>query len=288
MNDERRFRQRAFYYSRIYADPKDKDRLYVLNTGFYRSDDAGKTWKAFRVPHGDNHDLWIAGNDSARMINGNDGGANVSVSGGESWTAQRYPTAQLYHVTTTAQVPYHVCGAQQDNSTACVPVTGSGDDFYDVGGGESGYIAADPRNPDVFYAGSYGGLLTRYDRRTGQIREINVWPENPMGHSSNAMKERFQWTFPVVFDPHDPGTLYVGSQHLWKTITEGQSWTQVSPDLTRADPATLGPSGGPITLDQTGVETYATIFTIAPSPKDSKVIWTGSDDGVVSVTRDGG
>jgi photosystem II stability/assembly factor-like uncharacterized protein len=288
VNDERRFRQRAFYYSRIYADPKDRERLYVLNTGLYRSTDAGKTWKAIRVPHGDNHDLWIAANDTSRLINGNDGGANVSVNGGETWTGQRYPTAQIYHVTTTAHVPYHVCGAQQDNSTACVPVNASGDDFYDIGGGESGYIAADPRNPDVFYAGSYGGLLTRYDRRTGQMREINVWPENPMGHSSNAIKERFQWTFPIVFAPTDPTVIYAGSQHLWKTTTEGQSWERVSPDLTRADPATLGPSGGPITLDQTGVETYATIFSIAPSPRDGRVVWTGSDDGVVSVTRDAG
>ncbi len=288
VSEDRRFRQRAFYYSRIYADPKDRDKVYVLNTGLYRSTDAGKTWKSIRVPHGDNHDLWIAGNDPSRLINGNDGGANVSVNGGESWTGQRYPTAQLYHVVTTAHVPYHVCGAQQDSSTVCVPVNGTGDDFYAVGGGESGYIAADPRNPDVYYAGSYGGLLTRYNRRTGQMREINVWPDNPMGHSSNAMKERFQWTFPIVFAPTDPGVLYVGSQHLWKTTTEGQSWERISPDLTRADPSTLGPSGGPITLDQTGVETYATIFTIAPSPKDPAVIWTGSDDGVVSVTRDGG
>ncbi len=288
VTEDRRFRQRAFYYSRIYADPKDRDKVYVLNTGLYRSVDAGKTWKSIRVPHGDNHDLWIAGNDPSRLINGNDGGANVSVNGGESWTGQRYPTAQLYHVVTTAHVPYYVCGAQQDSSTVCVPVNGNGDDFYAVGGGESGYIAADPRNPDVYYAGSYGGLLTRYDRHTGQMREINVWPENPMGHSSNAMKERFQWTFPIVFAPTDPRVLYAGSQHLWKTTTEGQSWERVSPDLTRADPSTLGPSGGPITLDQTGVETYATIFTIAPSPKDPSVIWTGSDDGVVSVTRDGG
>ena len=288
VNDERRFRQRAFYYTRIYADPKNRDRVYVLNTGFYRSDDAGKTWRTIRVPHGDNHDLWIASNDPARMINGNDGGANVSVNGGDTWTAQRYPTAQLYHVVTTAHIPYQVCGAQQDNSTACVPSNGNGDEFYQVGGGESGYIAADPRNPNVFYAGSYGGLLTRYDRSTGQMREINVWPENPMGHSSNDMKERFQWTYPIVFSPTDPRVLYVGSQHVWRTTNEGQSWERISGDLTRADPKTMGPSGGPITLDQTGVETYAVVFTIAPSPKDPNTIWAGSDDGIVSITRDGG
>jgi photosystem II stability/assembly factor-like uncharacterized protein len=288
VNDERRFRQRAFYYTRIFADPKDRDGVYVLNTGFYRSTDGGKTWKTVRVPHGDNHDLWISPNDPGRMVNGNDGGANVSVNAGESWTGQRYPTAQLYHVVTTTHAPYHVCGSQQDNTTACVPVTGSGDEFYEVGGGESGYIAADPRNPDVFYAGSYGGLLTRYDRRTGQVRSIDVWPDNPMGHSSNDMRERSQWTYPIVFAPAEPGTLYVGTQHLWRTRNEGQSWERISPDLTRADPATMGPSGGPITLDQTGVETYATIFSIAPSPKDGAVIWTGSDDGLVQLTRDGG
>ena len=285
---DRRFRQRAFYYTRIYADPKDRDRVYVLNTGLYRSTDAGKTWKPIRVPHGDNHDLWIAPNDPDRMINGNDGGANVTVDGGTSWTNQAYPTAQLYHVAITAHVPYRVCGSQQDNTTVCLPGNGRGDEFYEVGGGESGYIAPDPRDPDVYYAGSYGGLLTRYDRRSGQMREVNVWPDNPMGHSSNDMKERFQWTFPIVFAPTDPHVLYVGSQHLWKTTTGGQNWERISPDLTRHDPSTMGPSGGPITLDQTGVETYATIFTIAPSPKDGLVIWTGSDDGIVSLTRDGG
>ena len=288
VNAERRFRQRAFYYSRIYADPRNRDRFCILNTGFYTSDDGGKTFKTVRVPHGDNHDLWISPNDPSRMINGNDGGANVSVNGGETWTDQRYPTAQIYHVVTTAHIPYHVCGAQQDNSTACVPSNGTGDDFYDIGGGESGYIAADPRNSNVFYAGSYGGLLTRYDRSTGQMRRINIWPDNPMGHSSKDIAERFQWTFPIVISPMDPHILYVGSQHLWRSTNEGQTWQRISGDLTVADPKTMGPSGGPITLDQTGVETYATIFTIAPSPKDASLIWTGSDDGRVSVTRDGG
>jgi photosystem II stability/assembly factor-like uncharacterized protein len=287
VNDDRRLRQRAFYYTRIYADPQAKDTVYILNTGIYRSTDGGKTIRGIRVPHGDNHDLWIAANDTHRMINSNDGGANVSVNGGESWTDQDFPTAQLYHVFTTAHVPYHVCGAQQDNSTACVPSTGSGD-LYEAGGGESGYIAPDPRDVDVFYAGSYGGLLTRFNRRTGERRAINVWPDNPMGFSSGDMTERFQWTYPIVIAPTDPGTLYVTSQHVWKSTNQGQSWQRISPDLTRHDPSTLGPSGGPITLDQTGVETYATIFTLAPSAVDGNVIWAGSDDGVVHVTRDGG
>ncbi|MFL5385805.1 MAG: VPS10 domain-containing protein [Longimicrobiaceae bacterium] len=287
-NDERKLRQRAFYYTRIYADPRDTSTVYVLNVAFHRSTDGGKTFRSIRVPHGDNHDLWIAPDDPKRMVEGNDGGANVSFNGGESWTDQDFPTAQLYHVTTTTRTPYDVCGAQQDNSTVCVPSNGTGREWFSVGGGESGYIAARPDNPDVFYAGSYGGLLTRLDRKTGERRVITVWPENPMGYSSGDIRERFQWTFPIVLAPRNPRVLYVGSQHLWRSRDEGQSWSRISPDLTRHAPETMGPSGGPITLDQTGVETYGTIFSIAPSPRDSLVIWTGSDDGRVHLTRDGG
>jgi photosystem II stability/assembly factor-like uncharacterized protein len=288
VNDDRRLRQRAFYYTRIYADTKEKDTVYILNPAMYRSTDAGKTIRPIRVPHGDNHDLWIASNDAKRMIESNDGGANVSTNAGETWTVQTYPTAQLYHVIATNHVPYHVCGAQQDNSTACVPSDGNGSYLYEVGGGESGYIAEAPKDVDVYYAGSYGGLLTRVNRRTGERRAINPWPDNPMGYASGAMTERFQWTYPIVTSPHDPNVLYATSQHVWKTTNEGQSWTQISPDLTRHDPSTLGESGGPITLDQTGVETYATVFTLAPSPADDGTIWAGSDDGLVHVTRDGG
>ena len=288
VNDDRRIRQRAFYYTRIYGDPKAKDTFYVLNTGLYRSVDAGKTLRAIQVPHGDNHDLWIAPDDPRRMANSNDGGANVSINGGETWTSQRYPTAQFYNVFTTNHVPYHVCGAQQDNSTACVSSAGTGEDLYDVGGGESGYIAPDPTDTDVFYAGSYGGLLTRINRRTGEERAINVWPDNPMGHNSGSMTQRFQWTFPIVISPTDPKTVYVTSQHVWKSTNQGQSWQQISPDLSRHDPSTMGDSGGPITLDQTGVETYAVVFALAPSPLDGNLIWAGSDDGLVHVTRDGG
>ncbi|MBA2305190.1 MAG: glycosyl hydrolase, partial [Acidobacteria bacterium] len=286
-NDNRNIRQRAFYYTRVYADPQARDTVYILNVSMYRSTDAGKTLRNIRVPHGDNHDLWIAPNDPQRLVQSNDGGANVSFNGGESWTDQDFPTAQFYNVFTTTHVPYHVCGAQQDNSTACVPSTGGGE-LYAVGGGESGYIAPDPEDTDVFYAGSYGGLLTRINRRTGERRSINVWPDNPMGHSSSDMTERFQWTYPIVIAPTNPNVLYVTSQHVWRSTNEGQSWQKISPDLTRHDPATMGPSGGAITLDQTGVETYATIFTLAPSPIDGNIIWTGSDDGLVHVTRDGG
>jgi photosystem II stability/assembly factor-like uncharacterized protein len=299
VNERRDLRQRAFYYTRVYADPKTKDTVYELNVNFHKSTDAGKTWTLIRPPHGDNHDMWIAADDPKRMIEANDGGANVSVTGGESWTAETMPTAQFYHVITTTHVPYHVCGAQQDNSTACVSSrppqggpggSGGGADqvFYSVGGGESGYIASDPRNPDIFYAGSYGGLITRLDRRTGQEREVNPYPDNPMGYASADIAERFQWTFPIVIAPTDPNVIYVGSQHVWKSTNEGQSWTKISPDLTRHDPKTMGASGGPITKDNTGVETYATVFTIAPSPKDGGVIWSGSDDGYVQVTRNGG
>jgi len=298
VNDERRLRQRAFYYTRIYADPRNADVMYVLNTGFYRSRDAGKTYQGIRVPHGDNHDLWIAPNDPNRMINANDGGANVSFNGGESWTEQDFPTAQFYRVITSHHQPYLVCGAQQDNSTACVTHKGwnhlgeqgfgSGSLFYPVGGGESGHIANDRSNPSVFYSGSYGGLLTRFDYSTGQERVINVWPENPMGHSSSDIRERFQWTFPIVFSHHDPKVLYVSSQHVFKSTNEGQSWERISPDLTRHDPTTMGASGGPITKDQTGVETYAEVFALAPDYHDGNVVWAGSDDGLVHVTRDGG
>ena len=294
-NDERKLRQRAFYYTRIYADPQDEGRVYVLNTAFYRSDDGGETFDTrIRVPHGDNHDLWIASSDPERMINGNDGGANVSFNGGTTWTEQDFPTAQFYRVTTTAHEPYFICGAQQDNSTACVAPRGwqhlsaRGQPFFSVGGCESGYIAPHPVDTDIYYAGCYGGSLSRYDHATGQTRAVNVWPENPMGQSSEDLRERVQWTFPIVFSPTDPGVLYTGTQKVWKTTTEGESWEQISPDLTRADPSTMGPSGGPITKDQTGVETFATVFAIAPSPHDPDVIWAGSDDGYVHVTRDGG
>ncbi len=296
-NDERKLRQRAFYYTRIYADPVDENIVYVLNTGFYKSTDGGEKFDtSIRVPHGDNHDLWISQSDNKRMINANDGGANVSWNGGQTWTEQDFPTAQFYRVITTFHEPYHVCGAQQDNSTACTPsrgwnhlaARGGGAYFYSVGGCESGYIAPDPRDNDRFYAGCYGGSLSSYDHGSGQTHAINVWPENPMGQSSEDLKERVQWTFPIVFSKLQPEVLYTGTQKVWKSTDEGHSWEQISPDLTRADPMTMGPSGGPITRDQTGVETYATVFAIAPSHHDAQVIWAGSDDGYVHVTRDGG
>jgi photosystem II stability/assembly factor-like uncharacterized protein len=296
INDNRNLRQRAFYYTRVVADTKEKDTVYVLNVQFFKSTDGGKTTTTIRVPHGDNHDLWISANDNQRLAQSNDGGANISVNGGRSWTDQEYPTGQFYNVFTTRHVPYHICGAQQDNSTACVgsqanPGAGEGSlppIFYAVGGGESGYIAPDPNDLNVFFAGSYGGYLSRLNRETGQQRAVNIYPNNPMGYSAIDIKERFQWTFPIVFSPVDGKTLYASSQHLWRTTNDGQSWDKISPNLTRSDPKTLQASGGPITKDQTGVETYAVIFTVAPSRQDAQTIWTGSDDGWVHVTRDGG
>jgi photosystem II stability/assembly factor-like uncharacterized protein len=296
VNDNRNLRQRAFYYTRVNADPVDKDTVYVLNVQFFKSTDGGKTTTNIQVPHGDNHDLWISSTDNKRMVQSNDGSANVSFNGGQTWTGQDISTGQFYNVFTTKHVPYHVCGAQQDNSTACVgsqanPGAGEGSlppIFYAVGGGESGYIAPDPTDLQIFYAGSYGGYLSRLDREIGQQRAINIYPNNPMGWSSVDIKERFQWTFPIVFSPVNPKVLYASSQHVYRTTTGGQNWEKISPNLARSDPKTMQASGGPITKDQTGVETYAVVFTIAPSRQDENTVWTGSDDGWVHVTRDGG
>jgi len=296
INEDRTMRQRAFYYSRVYADPKAKDTVYVLNTSMFRSTDGGKTFRNIQAPHGDHHDLWIDPANPLRMVNSNDGGGNVSVNGGQTWTPQTFPTAQLYHVAVTNELPYHVCGAQQDSSTICTPSTAGGGrgggggrgaaNTYSVGGGESGYIAPDPRNPNIFFAGSQGALLTRFDRRTNYSKDVQVYPLFFSGESAGSLPERWQWTDPIVFSPVNPDILYTSSQHLWKTVDDGHSWTRISDDLTRGDPKTLGDSGGPITHDQNGPEIYGTIFTIAPSRKDIDTVWTGSDDGLVYISRD--
>jgi photosystem II stability/assembly factor-like uncharacterized protein len=298
VSEDRNIRQRAFYYSRLFADPRNKDEIYFTNVQFFRSMDGGKTIKRIQQPHGDNHDLWIDPENTNRMIESNDGGGTVSVDHAETWTPETYPTAQLYHVATTTDVPYQVCGAQQDNTTICVASHGGGNFhnpmepqgmwMYAVGGGESGYIAPDPKDPNIFFAGSQGAILTRYDRRDGQAVDVQPYPFFFSGQSASSMKERWQWTFPIVFDPLDANTMYVSSQHVFKTTNAGKSWTIISPDLTLADPKTLGDSGGPITKDQNGPEIYGTVFTIAPSRQDEGTIWTGSDDGLAFITRDGG
>ena len=291
-NEERKLRQRAWYYSKIHADPEDSNSVWVNNVSFQKSTDGGKTFKSIRAPHGDSHDFWIAPDDNKRMIEGDDGGATVSSNGGTSWSDEDFATAQFYHVVTTNEFPYKVCGAQQDNSTLCGPSRKEGGidaaDWEEAGGGESGYIAVRSDNPDIVYAGSYGGLITRRDMRTGIERDINPWPDNPMGHSAIDLKYRFQWTFPLVLSPNDPNTLYAASNVLFRTVNEGQTWTAISPDLTGHDSRTLGASGGPITKDQTSVEYFATIFAVAESPLARGQIWTGSDDGFVQLTRDAG
>jgi photosystem II stability/assembly factor-like uncharacterized protein len=298
VNEERKLRQRAFYYSRIYADPLDKETVYCLNVDFFKSTDGGKTFDIeITVPHGDNHDLWIDPNDPMRMISSNDGGGVVSINGGKTWTEEDYPTTQFYHVMTTSDVPYHVAGAQQDNTTLAMPSEGwehkmgSGPGHgwhYEVGGGESGWITQSPVDPDVFYSGSQGALLTRYNRKTGQIRDIQVYPRFFSGEPASALPERWQWTFPIMFSPLDPTVMYTTSQHVWKTTDDGQSWEKISPDLTFADPETLGVTGGVITKDMNGPEIYGTVFALAPSSHDINTIWAGSDDGKVSITRNGG
>ena len=298
VNSERKLRQRAFYYSRIYADPLDRETVYGLNVQFWKSTDGGVTFdEEIKVPHGDNHDLWIDPNNPLRMISSNDGGGTVSLNGGKSWTEEDYPTTQFYHVMTTSDVPYHVAGAQQDNSTLAMPSDGwshrqaRGPNhgwYYPVGGGESGWITQSPTNPDVFYAGSQGALLTRYNRKTGQNRDIQVYPRFFSGEPSSALPERWQWTFPIMFSPLDDQIMYTCSQHVWKTTNDGQTWEKISPDLTYADPATLGVTGGVITKDMNGPEIYATVFALAPSNHDVNTIWAGSDDGKVHITRNGG
>ena len=291
VNRDHKLRQRAWYYMRIFADPKDSNVVWAVNTGLYRSKDGGRTFDHVPDPHGDNHDLWIAPNDPQRMIESNDGGSNVSTNGGKTWTDQDYATAQFYHVTTTNHFPYRVCGAQQDNSGVCGPSRWPGGitraQWYDVSG-ESGDIVARPDSADITYGGDNSGFLARVDHATGFWRLVSPWPDSPDGHPASEGKYRFQWTAPLLVSPHDPNTLYAGANVLFKTTDGGQSWTVISPDLTRHDPRTLGPSGGPITLDQTTAEYYATIFALAESPLERGTIWAGSDDGLIHLTRDGG
>ena len=301
INSDRNLRQRAFYYTRIYADTQDKDIVYVPNVNFHKSIDGGKTFDIeIKVPHGDNHDLWIDPNDNQRMAEANDGGGTITVNGGKTWTDENFPTAQLYHIMATNDFPYFVAGAQQDNSTIAVPSEGwnflnantntlsKSTPAYAVGGGESGYIAQDPKNLDIFYAGSYSGVLTRMNRATGESRRIDPYPRYFMGNAAETLPERVHWTFPIVFSPVEQNRLYVTSQHVWFTTNEGQTWEKISPDLTYADPATMGISGGEVTLDMSGPELYATIYALAPSYHDVNTLWAGSDDGLVHITRNHG
>jgi len=294
VNDSRALRQRAWYYTKIYADTQDVNGVYVMNVAYHHSTDGGKTFEAHRAPHGDHHDLWIAPEDNQRMIIGDDGGAQVSYDGGKTWsTYYNQPTAQFYRVTTDNAFPYRIYAAQQDNSTIRVKHRSFGrnigeDDWESTAGGESAHIAIDPTNNDIVYGGSYGGFLTRVNHEKETVRGINVWPDNPMGYGAEGMKYRFQWNFPIVFSKHNPKRLYTFSNQVHVTENEGQSWDIISPDLTRNDSEKLTSSGGPITQDNTGVEYYCTIFAANESPLQEGVLWVGSDDGFIHLTKDGG
>lgn len=294
VNSERKLRQRAWYYTRLYADTGDEDVVYVLNVCYHKSTDGGKTFNEFNAPHGDHHDLWIAPENPNRMIIGDDGGAQVSYDGGETWsTYYNQPTAQFYRVTTDNAHPYRIYAAQQDNSTIRIEHRSDGGsidehNWEETAGGESAHIAVDPANNDIVYGGSYGGFLTRVNHKTGTVRGINVWPDNPMGYGAEGMKYRFQWNFPILFSRHNPKKLYTFSNHVHVSENEGQSWKLLSGDLTRNDPDKLISSGGPITQDNTGVEYYCTIFAANESPLKEGLLWVGSDDGLIHVSRDGG
>lgn len=293
-SEDRNLRQRAWYYTRMYASPRSKDEVWVVNVGLMHSTDGGRTFHAVRTPHGDHHDLWIDPTEPLRMIVGDDGGAQVSSTAGANWTTYlNQPTAQFYRVVTDNHFPYRIYGAQQDNSTVRILSRADGGaiterDWEPTSGGESGHIAPDPKDPEIVYGGSYGGYLTRINHRTREVRAVNVWPDNPIGHGAADLKYRFQWNYPIFFSPHDPHILYTAANVLFRTTNGGQTWEAISPDLTRNDRSKLGPSGGPITKDNTSVEYYCTIFAALESPLEKGVLWTGSDDGLVQLSRDGG
>jgi len=294
INSDRNLRQRAWYYTRIYADTKNENRVYVMNVAFWRSEDGGKTFERYRTPHGDHHDLWIDPDNNQRMIVADDGGAQISNDDANNWsTYMNQPTAQYYRVTTDNSFPYNILVAQQDNSTQRVPHrVNSGSiterDWESSAGGESAHLAAKPDNPNIVYGGSYDGHLSRLDHNTGERRVVDVWPNNPMGHGAEDMKYRFQWNFPIFFSPHNPNKLYTTSNRFHVTTNEGQSWNVISPDLTRNESEKLGPSGGPITKDNTAVEYYATIFAACESPYEKDLLWAASDDGLIHVSKNGG
>ncbi len=291
---DQRWMVRPWYYSAVTADPMDANTMYLMNLSTWKSTDGGHTFTRIRLPHGDTHALWIDPKDPKRMISGNDGGATVSLDGGAVWSSiMNQPTAQFYHTTTDDQWPYRIYGAQQDNTTVSIVSRSDNgvitpDDWYPVGGGESGYIAPKPGDPNIVIAGTYTGTMTRYDVRTKQAKDISVWLNNYDGWAARDIPNRFQWTFPIVFSKHDPKVLYVTANRVFRSLNEGNSWEAVSGDLTLHDPKTLGPAGGPITYDMTGTEWYATIFAFAESPRTPDVLWAGSDDGLIHVSRDRG
>ena len=286
--------QRAWYYMHVIADPQDANTVYVADVEFFKSTDGGRNFNKVKVPHGDNHGLWIDPKNTKRMIASNDGGVTLSLDGGKSWTREdNQPTAQFYHVITDTRTPYYVYGSQQDNSTVAIASRSDDsaigrDNWYEVGGGEAGYIAPSPVDPNIVYAGDYQGNITRFDRRTNQVKSIAVWPELSDARGAAPLEHRFQWTAPIVISPQDPNTIYYGGERIFKTSDGGMHWEAISGDLTRNDKSKQQPSGGPITIDDTGTEYYDTVFSIAPSPLAKGLIWAGTDDGLIQITRDEG
>jgi photosystem II stability/assembly factor-like uncharacterized protein len=292
--EQKKLMARPWYYTHIYADPKDKNTVYIANEDFFKSVDGGRSFKEIPTPHGDNHDLWINPDNPQIMVEGNDGGANVSVNGGKSWSTQlNQPTAEFYSVVVDDQFPYRIYAPQQDNSTISIPSRISGgitpsEKWYSVGGCETGPIAVKPDNPDIVYAGCYGGRVSEWNKKTGQSRQIMRYPQLQLGQAERDLKYRYQWNSPITTSPHNSDILYHASQYLHKTTNGGQNWDIISPDLTRNDPSKEGYAGGPITHDITGVEIFGTIFAVTESPHEAGVIWAGSNDGLVHITRDGG
>jgi photosystem II stability/assembly factor-like uncharacterized protein len=286
--------QRPWYYMHVIADPQDANTLYVMDVDAYRSTDGGRSFNKIRLPHGDNHGLWIDPKNTNRMIGTNDGGATVTLDGGKTWSRQdNQPTAQFYHVIADTRTPYYIYGAQQDNSTVGIATrsdegTIDRSHWYPVGGGEAGYIAPYPPDPNIVYAADYEGLITRYDHSNGQLRNITNQTELTDAGGAGILQHRFQWTSPVMISPNDPDTLYHAGERLFKTTDAGLHWEAISPDLTRNDKSKQEPSGGSITLDDTGTEYYDTIFAVAESPLAKGLIWAGTDDGLIQLTRDGG
>lgn len=293
-SSDNNIRQRAWYFSKLFVDPKNADLVYVLNVNFLKSNDGGKSFKNVNTPHGDHHDLWIDPEDGGRMIIGDDGGAQISFDGGNNWSSYyNQPTAQFYRVSTDNHHPYRILGAQQDNSTVRILSRSDGgqitqDDWQPTAGAESGYVVADPLNPDIVYGGNYSGYISRYDHRTGENRAVSVWPDDPLGAGAESSKYRFQWNFPIFFSPNNPRRLYAAGNVLFATENEGASWMALSGDLTTNDKSRQRSSGGPITKDNTGVEVYCTIFTAAESALEPDLLWTGSDDGLIHLSKDGG
>ncbi len=293
INDDKNLWQRCWYYMDLEIDPKNENNLIVLNVNAMKSNDGGKSFKRIGVHHGDTHDCWINPKNPDNYIIGDDGGAEVTFNGGATFSEVDMPTSQFYHVSLDNDFPYNIYGAQQDNSSVRIASRTDGTSidnkaWYPVAGGEAGYIAPDPLNSKITFGGEYDGQMSMHNKETGETKDVAVWPESSIGAPSGVKKYRFQWTYPIVFSPHNNKEMFITSNYVHVTNDAGYSWETISPDLTRHDPKTLGETGGPITKDMTGAEIYGTIFTFAESPLEKGNFWAGSDDGLLHITKDGG